>query len=73
MEQTERSEMSAHTMNKMEQTERSEMSAHTIQTSGNHPKERIKHSEHSEILKTRTLKILKKFNIQSQIQWWMEH
>jgi len=32
----------------------SKMSAHKIQTSGNHPKERIQHSEHGEILKSRT-------------------
>jgi len=38
---------------KMEQTVCSEMSAHKIQTPGNHPKERIQHSEHSESLKSR--------------------
>jgi hypothetical protein len=37
---------------KMEQTECSEMSAHTIQTPGHHPKERIQHSQHSESLKS---------------------
>ena len=37
---------------KMEQTECSEMSAHKIQTPGNHPKERIKHSQHGESLKS---------------------
>jgi hypothetical protein len=31
----------------------SETSAHNIQTMGNHPKERIQHSEHGEILKSR--------------------
>ena len=38
---------------KMEQTECSETSAYKIQTLGNHPKERIKHSEHGESLKSR--------------------
>jgi len=36
---------------KMEQTECSEMSAHNIQTLGNHPKERIQHSQQGESLK----------------------
>jgi len=34
----------------MEQTECSETSAYKIQTPGNHPKERIQHSQHGEIL-----------------------
>jgi len=38
---------------KMEQTECSEMSANKIQTPGNYPEERIQHSEHGEILKSR--------------------
>jgi len=38
---------------KMEQTECSEMSAYEIQTPGNHPKVRIRHSEHGESLKSR--------------------
>jgi len=38
---------------KMEQTGCSETSAYKIQTSGNHPKERIQHSEHGESLKSR--------------------
>jgi hypothetical protein len=38
---------------KMEQTECSEMSAYKIQTLGNYPKERMKHSEHSGSLKSR--------------------
>jgi hypothetical protein len=38
---------------KMEQTVCSEMSAYKIQTPGNHPKERIQHSEHGESLKSR--------------------
>ena len=33
---------------KMEHTECSETLAHKIQTPGNHPKERIQHSEHGE-------------------------
>ena len=37
----------------MEQTECSETSAYTIQTPGNYPEESIKHSEHSESLKSR--------------------
>ena len=39
---------------KMEQTERSETSAYKIQVPGNHPKQRIQHSEHSKSLKSRT-------------------
>jgi len=38
---------------KMGQTECSETSAYKIQTPGNYPKECIKHSEHSESLKSR--------------------
>jgi len=37
---------------KMEQTVCSETSAYKIQTPRNHPKERIQHSEHGEILKS---------------------
>jgi len=40
---------------KMEQTECSAMSAHKNQTPGNHPKERVQHSQHSESLKSRTV------------------
>ena len=36
-----------------DRTEYSETSAYKIQTLGNHPKERIKHSEHGESLKSR--------------------
>ena len=39
---------------KMEQTEYSEMLAYQIQTPGNHPIEKIQHSEHGESLKSRT-------------------
>jgi hypothetical protein len=38
---------------RMEETECSETSAYKIQTPGNRPKERIQHSEHGEILKSR--------------------
>jgi hypothetical protein len=38
---------------KMEQTECSETSTHNIQTPGNHPEERIRHSEQGESLKLR--------------------
>jgi len=38
---------------KMEQTECSETSEYKIQTPGNHPEERIQHSEHGESLKSR--------------------
>ena len=38
---------------KMKQTGCSETSAHQIQTPGNHPKERIQHSEQGESLKSR--------------------
>ena len=37
---------------KVEQTERSETSAHKIQTPGNHPKERMQHSKHGETFKS---------------------
>jgi hypothetical protein len=37
---------------KVEQTECSETSAYNIQLQGNHPKERIQHSEHGESLKS---------------------
>jgi len=43
---------------KMEQTERSETSAYKIQMSGNHPKQRIQHSEHNKSLKSRNLAFL---------------
>jgi len=42
---------------KMELKACSETLAHKIQTPGNHPKERIQHSEHSKSLKSRTNKI----------------
>jgi len=38
---------------KMEQKEHTEKSAYKIQTPGNHPKERVQHSEHSKSLKSR--------------------
>jgi len=38
---------------KMEQTDRSETSAHKIQTPKNNPKERVKHPEYVESLKSR--------------------
>ena len=38
---------------KMEETECSEMSAHKIQMLGNHPKERIQHSDHGKSWKSR--------------------
>jgi len=40
---------------KMEQTGCSETSAYKIQTPGNDPRERIRHSEHGESLKSRTM------------------
>jgi len=43
---------------KMEQTERSETSAYKIQIAGNHPKQRIQHSEHSKSLRSRNLTFL---------------
>jgi hypothetical protein len=39
----------------MEQTECSETSAYKIQTPGNYPKIRIRHSQHGESLKSRTI------------------
>jgi hypothetical protein len=47
-------------------TERSETSAHKIQTPGNHPEERMQHSEHGESLKSR--KILK-FSIETEVSF----
>ena len=44
---------------KMEQTVCSKTSEHQIQPPGIHPKERIRHSEHGESLKSRKLEILK--------------
>jgi len=43
---------------KMEQTERSETSAYKIQTLGNYPEERIRHSEHGKSLKSRIKKVV---------------
>jgi hypothetical protein len=54
---------------KMEQTECSETSAYKIQTPGNHPKERIQHSEHSESLKSRTVKQLSEFSIMEDLHF----
>ena len=45
---------------KMEQTECSKISVHKFQTPGNHPQQRIQHSEHGESLKTSTLKEFEK-------------
>jgi len=42
---------------KMEHTECSEMLALKIQTPGNHPKERIQHSQHDEGLKLRMISV----------------
>jgi len=39
---------------KMEETKCSETLAYEIQTPGNHPKERIQHSEHRKCLKSRS-------------------
>jgi len=39
----------------MEQTQCSEMSTHKIQMPGNHPKERIQHSQHDESFKSKIL------------------
>jgi hypothetical protein len=43
---------------KMEQIEYFETSTHKIQTPGNHPKERIQHSEHGESLKSGRLLVV---------------
>jgi hypothetical protein len=42
---------------KMEHTECSEMLAHKIQMPGNHPKERIQHSQHDRSLKLRMISV----------------
>ena len=47
----------------MEQTERSETSEHKIQTPGNHPKERIQHSEHGEIFKSNDMSVIQSHRI----------
>jgi hypothetical protein len=39
-------------------TENSEMLTHKIQTPGNHPKERIQHSEHNDSLKSEKYMVL---------------
>jgi len=41
---------------KLEWTECPETSAHKIQTPGNHPKERIQHSQQGESMKSRIIK-----------------
>jgi len=51
---------------KMEQTECSETSAYKIQTPGNYPEERIKHSEHGESLKSRIIIINYNFSMQRE-------
>ena len=43
---------------KMEQTECSETSEYKIQTPGNYPEESIQHSEHSESLKSRIVRLI---------------
>jgi len=48
---------------KMEQTECSETSPYKIQTPGNYPEENIQHSEHSESLKSRKLRVIVKIVI----------
>ena len=47
----------------MEEIDCSETSTHRIQMMGNHPKERIKHSEHGESLKLRTFHYLTMYTI----------
>ena len=47
----------------MEEIDCSEMLAHKIQMTGNHPKERIQHSEHGESLKFRTFNYLTLYTI----------
>jgi hypothetical protein len=42
---------------KIDQTECSEMLAHKIQAPGNHPKERIQHSEHGKSLNSRNINL----------------
>jgi hypothetical protein len=45
-----------------DETECSEMSAFKFQTLGNHPRERIQHSEHGESLKSRIFTLIFTFN-----------
>jgi hypothetical protein len=42
--------------------ERSETSAYKIKTPGNHPKERIQHSEHGESLQSRRMEMIRRTN-----------
>jgi hypothetical protein len=57
---------------RMEQSQRSETSAHKIQTSGHHPKERIRHSKQSKSMKSECYfcyehgKVLKPTTVQDQ-------
>ena len=48
---------------KMELTERSETSAHKIQKPGKHPKEIIQHSEHGESFKSRNILICRAIGV----------
>jgi hypothetical protein len=48
---------------KVEQTDCSETSAYKIQTPGNHPEERIQHSEHGENLKSRRIEMSLQFEV----------
>jgi len=52
---------------KMEQVKCHETSAHKIQKPGNHPKERIQHSEHGERLKSRNGPLLVGFLVCSDL------
>jgi hypothetical protein len=52
----------------MELTVRSETSAHKVQTPGNHPNERIQHSEHGESLKSRRKYLFDTFLIQNGLK-----
>ena len=60
---------------KMELTEYSEMSTHKIQTRGNHPKERKRHSEHGENLKSRIYQLLisPRKSIERRFILWFEN
>jgi hypothetical protein len=48
---------------KKEQIECSETSAYKIQTPGNHPEEKLQHTEHAESLKSKILHHLSIFSI----------
>jgi len=56
---------------KMEQTQCSETLVYKIQMSGNHPKERIQHSEHGKSLKSRII-LSRRYSLNWSRNFWTE-